>query len=73
MGIGLGFARRTIGLPLTVLRPGAAPLVLLLVDLEHHVRVQGLLDLGIEFGRRELQEAYRLLQLRRHHQALSQA
>jgi hypothetical protein len=71
LDLGVGGRLALDGLSLPILRPGTAPRFLFLVDLQHHVRIQGLLDLGIELGRRQLQEADRLLQLRRHHQALS--
>jgi len=41
--------------------------------LEHDVRLQRLLDLGLQLERGELQQADRLLQLRRHRQMLAEA
>ena len=46
--------------------------LLVLLGLEHHVRLEGLEDLRLELEHRELQQLDRLLQLRRHGQCLTE-
>ena len=62
-GVVGGFRRFVVG--------GDNVVLVLLCEIQHGIGLDGLLDLGPEFQRRELHEADCLLQLRRHGQLLA--
>jgi hypothetical protein len=60
-----------VGTPHLALDIGVRLRVAALEGLQHRVALQGFLDLGLQFQRGELQQAYGLLQLGRHGEALA--